>query len=210
MRKLSVVFLFLLAQAFVFAGVKGQEKISVFEIPLKYISFQLLTDPKCPLQLSNPRVLGYKNGNLDYYTISNNSDKSVKSFRIKAFSAFVNPSEEHTPNAMATDELSFVPYESFSTLPNENKFEIAEFSEKQAVEFGLSERCKRIWIVIVTKVELYDGTVYDATSKYFRIIKYIERIENEEFEADDETTKLAAEEKEAKLRIFINENVQKN
>jgi hypothetical protein len=62
----------------------------------------------------------------------------------------------------------------------------------------------------VTKVELYDGTVYDATSKYFRIIKYIERIENEEFEADDETTKLAAEEKEAKLRIFINENVQKN
>ncbi len=211
MKKLFVLFLLLLAQIFVPERIQGQEKERVFEIPLKYVSFMLLNDPKCPIQLSNPRVLGDKDGDLDYYyTISNNSDKSVKSFQIKAFDAFVNPSHEATPNATATDEYSFLPYENFSTLADENKFEIVAFDEKRAVEFRLSEHRKRIWIVIVTKVELYDGTTYDATSKYSHITKFIEQIQNEEFEAEDEAPKLTAEEKETKLRNFIIEKVQKD
>lgn len=211
MKKLFVVFLLLLAQVFVPEHIQGQEKERVFEVPLKYVSFMLLNDPKCPLQLNNPRVLGYKSGNLDYYyTISNNSDKSVKSFQIKEFDAFVNPSYEAMPNATATDEFSFLPYESFSTLGDENKFEIAELDEKRAAEFRLSENRKRIWVVLVTKVELYDGKTYDATSKYSRIKKFIEQIEDEEFEADDEAPKLTAEEKDTRLRNFITEKVQKD
>lgn len=204
------LFIFLLLSLLLFQ-VKGQEENRVFEVPLKFVSFLLLNDPKCPLQLSNPRVFRYKSGNLGYYyTVFNNSDKAVKSFRTKEFSAFVNPSSEHTPNVTATDEFSFLPFESFSTLQNENKLKITELDEKKAAEFGLSENRKRIWIVIVTKVELYDGTVYDATSKYSRVQKFIEQIETEENEADELVPKLTVNEKEEKLSRFIIENVQQN
>jgi hypothetical protein len=134
----------------------------------------------------------------------------VKSFQIKAFDAFVNPSHEYTLNPTATDEYSFLPQESFSTLSDEDKLEIVELDEKRAAEFGLSEQRKRIQIVIITKVELYDGTTYDATSKYSLITKFIEQMQNEEYEAEDEAPKLTAEEKEIKLRNFITEKVQKN
>jgi hypothetical protein len=189
---------------------KGQEKERVFEVPLKYVSFQLLNDPKCPLQLSNPKVIRYKSGNIDYYyTITNNSLKSVKSFQVKAFDAFVNPSHEYTLNPTANDEYSFLPQESFSTLSDQDKLEIIELDEKRVAEFGLSEKRKRVRIVIVTKVELYDGTKYDATSKYSRIKKFVEQIENEEYEAEDDAPKSSAEEKETKLRNFITEEIQK-
>lgn len=211
MKKFSVLFLLLVLQAFSFVQVKAQEKKRAFEVPSKYVSFLLLNDPKCPLQLSNPRVLAYNSRDLDfYYTILNSSDKSVKSFQIKEFDAFVNPSYEATPNSTATDEFSFLPYESFSTLRDENKFEITALDEKRAAEFKLSENRRRTYVVIVTKVELYDGTTYDATQTYSQIKKFTEQIETEELLADDEAPKLTMEEKQTKLHNFIIEKVQKN
>ena len=210
MKNLSLLFLLLLAQLVVTSQTEAQEKEHVFEVPLKYISFLLLNDSKSPLQLNSPRVLADEKGNLDYfYTISNSSDKSVKSFKIYGFDAFTNPSYEAAPEGKATDEFSFFPYESFSIL-NENKFEITEFTDKLAAKFKLSENHKRIWIVVVTKVELNDGTTYDATSKYTAIKKFIDQIQNEDYEAEDnDTPRLTAEEKETKLRNFIAEKVQK-
>ena len=207
MKKLSL--LFLLVQLLAASQIKAQEKERVYEVPLKYVSFLLLNNPKSPLQLSNPRVLADENGNLDYfYTISNQSDKSVKSFKVYGFDAFVNPSYQAAPEGTATDEFSFLPYESFSIL-NENKFEITELNDKLATKFKLSEKRKRIWIVVVTKVELYDGTTYDATSKYTAIKKFIDQIPNEDYEAEDNGTPLlTAEEKEMKLRNFITQKIQ--
>lgn len=210
MKKSSLLFLLLLAQLFVTSQIKAQEKERVFEVPLKYVSFLLLNDTKSPLQLSNPRVLADKKGNFDYfYTISNHSDKSVKSFKIYGFDAFVNPSYQAAPEGTATDEFSFLPYDSFSIL-NENKFEITELTDKSATEFKLSENRRRIWIVVVTKVELFDGTVYDATSIYTAIKKFVNQIQKEEYDTEDTgIPKLTAEEKETKLRNFIAEKIQK-
>lgn len=210
MKNLSLLFLLLSVQLFITSQTKAQEKERVFEVPLKYVSFLLLNDSKSPIQLSNPKVLADEKGNLDwFYTISNNTDKSIKSFKIYGFDAFVNPSYEAAPEGKATDELSFLPYESFSIL-NENKFGISELTDKLAEKFKLSENRKRIWIVIVTKVELFDGTTYDAKAKYTDIKKFIDQMQNEDYEAEDNgTQRLTAEEKETKLRNFIAEKVQK-
>lgn len=209
MKNLFLLFLLLLAQLVVTLQTKAQEKERVYEVPLKYISFLLLNDPKCPLQLSNPRVLADEDGHLDFfYTISNSSDKSVKSFKIYGFDAFVNPSYGAAPEGTVTDEFSFLPYGNFSIL-NENKYEISELTDKLATKFKLSENRKRIWVVIVTKVELYDGTTYDAKSKYTAIKKFIDQIVNEDYEAEDtDAPRLTAEEKEIRLRNFIAEKVQ--
>jgi hypothetical protein len=210
MKNLSLLFLLLLAQLFITSQTKAQEKERVFDVPLKYVSFMLLSDSKSPIQLSNPKVLADEKGNLDwFYTISNNTDKSVKSFKIYGFDAFVNPSYEAAPEGTAIDEFSFLPYESFSIL-NENKYEISELTDKLAEKFKLSENRKRIWIVIVTKVEFFDGTTYDAKAKYTDIKKFIDQMQNEDYEAEDNgTQRLTAEEKETKLKNFIAEKIQK-
>lgn len=210
MKSISLLFLLLMTQLFITSQTKAQEKERVFEVPLKYVSFLLLNDSKSPIQLSNPRVLSDADGDLDwFYTISNNSDKSVKSFKIYGFDAFVNPSYEAAPEGTANDEFSFLPYVSFSTL-DENKFEISELTDKLATKFKLSENRKRIWIVVVTQVELFDGTTYEATSKYNAIKKFIDQIEIEDYMAEDNgTPRLSAEEKETRLQTFISENVQK-
>jgi hypothetical protein len=198
MKNLSLLFLLLLAQLFITSQTKAQEKERVFDVPLKYVSFMLLSDSKSPIQLSNPKVLADEKGNLDwFYTISNNTDKSVKSFKIYGFDAFVNPSYEAAPEGTAIDEFSFLPYESFSIL-NENKYEISELTDKLAEKFQLSENRKRIWIVIVTK------------AKYTDIKKFIDQMQNEDYEAEDNgTQRLTAEEKETKLKNFIAEKIQK-
>jgi len=209
MKKLFLLFLLLLAQSFMASQIKAQEKERMFEVPLKYVSFLLLNDTKSPIQLSKPRVLADEKGNLDYfYTISNNSNKSIKSFKIHGFDAFLNPAYEAAPEGTATDEFSFLPYQGFSIL-NENKFEISELTDKLTAKFKLSENHKRIWIVIVTKVELLDGTIYEATSKYTAIKKFIDQIVNEDYEAqDNDTPRLTTEEKETRLRNFIAEKIQ--
>jgi hypothetical protein len=211
MNKLLMLFLLLLAQAFIPVYIYAQEKESVFEIPLKYISFMLLNDPKCPIQLSKPRAIADKDGDLHYYlTMTNNSPQILKSFEIKEFDAFVNPSYEYTPNASANGGFSLLPDESFAFTFDNTRFDITDLDEKRAAEIGLSERNKKIWIALVTKVESYDGTTYDATSKYSRIKKFIDQIQNEAYEAedDDEAPKLTYEEKETKLRNFITETMQ--
>jgi hypothetical protein len=210
MKNLCLLLLLLLVHLIETSQTKAQEKERVFEVPSKYVSFLLLNDSKSPIQLSDPRAFADEDGHLDFfYTISNNSDKSVKSFKIYGFDAFVNPSHEAAPEGKATDEFSFLPYENFSIL-NENKFEISELTDNLATKFKLSENRKRIWIVIVTKVELSDGTFYDAKAKYTAIKKFIDQIVNEDYEAEDNgTPRLTAEEKETKLRNFIAEKVQR-
>jgi len=211
MNKLFLLFFLVLTQAFIPISINAQEKERVFEVPLKYVSFMLLNDRKCPIQLSNPRAIADKDGDLHYYlTITNNSPQLLKSFEIKEFDAFVNPSHEYTPNAAAKDGSSLLPYESFPLNIDETRFDVTDLDEKRAAEFGLSESNKKIWIALVTKVELFDGTTYDATSKYSRIKKFIDQIQNEEREAedDDKAPKLTSKEKETKLRNFITETMQ--
>ncbi len=67
----------------------------------------------------------------------------MKSFQVKAFDAFVNPSHEYTLNPTANDEYSFLPQESFSTLSDQDKLEIIELDEKRVAEFGLSEKTQK-------------------------------------------------------------------
>jgi len=215
MKHVTRLLLFLLTLGLVYEsslGQEKQEKEEYLEVPLKYVTFLLINDTGCPLQLTSPRVLATKKGHLNFfYTASNNSDSSVKSFQIEEFDAFVNPSYAASPNGKATDESSLVPYDSFSTLGDETRIKIVPLDEKRAAEFKLSEEQKRIWLVLVTKVESYDGTSYDATSKFAAIRKFIDQIQDEEDLEDEEAPKppLTGKEKEQRLREFITDQMKK-
>ena len=77
----------------------AQERPRVYSVPLKYFSFWLLNNSNCPIKLSDPKVYAEVDGSLHYsYTLSNTTDKSIKSFQIEEFDAFQNPSYGATPN----------------------------------------------------------------------------------------------------------------
>ncbi|HEX6126462.1 MAG TPA: hypothetical protein VFZ23_13890 [Pyrinomonadaceae bacterium] len=201
----ALVFLFL-ASAFVPGVVDAQDKADYFDVPLKYVNFLLLNDENSPLQLSDGVVLATEKGHLNYfYTISNFSNSAVKSFKIEEFDAFVNPSYAASPNGTANDELSFVAYESFSTLDEAKKsrMKIVHLDEEGAKKFKLSEEQKRVWIVLVTKVELYDGTTYDATARFRAIKEFVDQIKHSEYELEDDAPRIPFSEKEGRLHEFI-------
>jgi len=151
-----------------------------YEVPLKYVSFSLLNDDRCPIQLADKRVVASKIGSLDFlYTMSNAGHASVKSFEIQKFSVFENPSYTASPHGKADDETAFPPYETIFSANHED-LKAAELSKQQVAEFRLDESRKRLWVVLVTKVELWDGTKYDATSKYEKIKEFIETVNQEE------------------------------
>ena len=187
----------------------AQEKEELFEVPLKYVSFFLLNDAKCPLQLTYPRVFATDTGHIEYYySISNSRDVSVKSFKVEGFDVFENPSYTASPFGTAQDELAFVPYEILSIL-DESRVTISPLSKDRVTSFKLSEDRKKIWIALVTKVTMYDGSVYDATSKFSAIKKFIDGIEYEDdLAAEDDAPKLPFAEKEKRLRDFLSEVMQ--
>ena len=188
----------------------AQERPRVYSVPLKYFSFWLLNKDDCPLKLSDPKVYAELDGTLHYsFTISNTTNKSIKSFRIEAFDAFQNPSYGSTPNLKPTDEFAFVPYDVFKLI-DENLLDVVPWDPTMATKFKLSEDRKRFRISIVTKVEVYKGKAYDATPTYKRIEKFISTTEDRSYDWENEKVLLTFDEKSEILRKFLVDKIQKN
>lgn len=201
MKKVIVFLLFL--QAMMFVRVEGQEKKRVYEIPAKYVSLLLVSDPKCPLQLESPRFLDYEKGTFEFvFTISNRTDKSVKNFQIKELSWFGNAA--YSKNITSKDEFALLPYERISTLPDNQELEFGDFKEDLVEKLGLRENPKQLWIILVSKVELSDGTIYDITSKYNEIEKAVGELNVNSKMSLSETNN-----KEKALQIIIKEIINK-
>lgn len=175
MKKSRIISLLFLLQLILMQQIYSQERTRVYEVPTKYVSLMLINDQKCPLQLDNPRFVNYEKGDFQkVYTILNRTNKSVKTFQIKELTWFGN--QEYTKNVKAEDDFSLLPHESFSTLNNENELKFIDFDEGLVTKLRLSDHPKNIWIILVTKAELSDGTIYDITSKYETIEKYVQNL----------------------------------
>ncbi len=196
MKKISLIILLYLTFT---TPTFSQEKVKAVEIPSKYISLLLVADPSCPIKLDNPKVIKYKKGGIEkVFNISNFSKNSVLSFQIKQMSWFGN--EELIMNPKATNENSFLPYESFSTLTNENEIQILNFEDKYAEKFRLTESAKNIWIVMVTEIKFLDGTTYNAKEKYESIENFVNNLKVTRKMSSSETIR-----KEMELNNFISQ-----
>jgi len=160
------------------ANVSAQDRKRVYEVPEKHVSLLLVRDPNCPIQLSDPRFLKYEKGTFEkVYSVTNASGKAVIRFQIKELSWLGG--QENTINSTLVEGQTFLPDETFSTLSNEDQLEFLAFDEKVLQDPYFRQRAKDIWIVIVTKVEMVDGGVYDVSSKYEEIKKFIEELGGE-------------------------------
>ncbi len=211
MKKLLVLLLMLLTQILVPTHIKGQEKERVFEVPLTYVSYLLLNDPKCPIQLSDPRVIAFRDDNYKYYfTATNSSNKPVKNYKIKSFDAFVDPLESFDGTDSIGD-TKVLPGKSILSFPDEDYenrygFEVARPDTKRIAVFESSGFRRKTRVVMVTSVGFFDGVDYNATAKYKSLENFVEQMEKEE--AMPQSSQLTMKEKETRIRDFMIQQFQ--
>jgi hypothetical protein len=85
--------------------------------------------------------------------------------------------QEITRTSTLAKGSTFAPGESVWKRTAPELLEVLEFDENVFRRRFSSSRPKDIWIVMVTKVELSDGSVYDVSAKYRAIEKFVEQID---------------------------------
>lgn len=176
MKHLTTFFLIILFNGVAVFNIQGQEKIQGFEVPTKYVSLLLVPDPKCPLQMSGPtKVLGYTNSGFSFgYNLQNKSNANIESFLVEELSWFGGQGYSH-PSEVNKNKI-FAPLMTNWTLTDEDTAELIPFDEKKAAQSGIFYTSNKIWIVMVVKVKLSDGTTYDVSQKFELLNKFIDTL----------------------------------
>ena len=94
--------------------------------------------------------------------------------------------------------MALISLMTISTMFEEEIPRLVPYSKTLGKESGLSNTSNRIWIVMVVKVELSDGTTYDASKNFDRLKKFIDGSELREARTPDELDVA-----EKKLRAFV-------
>jgi hypothetical protein len=166
-----------------------------FEVPDSYVKILLVNDPNCPIQLSEPtKIIGFDDGSISRgYNMQNVSNSVIKKFNIVNFSWL-----PQTSYRGIFDNENFLPGMVYKSLTSDEELNLRKFNEKDALTLKLSDKVFDIWIVMVTKVTLADGTEYDAALNYEEIEDFTKGLEL--------SNKMSPEEinlQEKKLRSFI-------
>lgn len=173
-----------------------------FEVPSKYVSVLLVPDLNCPVKLSGPaKVIGWSYGGLSLdFNLQNVSAHNIESFTIKETN-WLGSNGYDIPYKMK-ENMFFVPLMSMSARHGDDKDSLAPFEEKRAGEILYTKN--RIWIAMVTKVRLSDGTTYDASKEYQELENFIDK-QREEFES----ATINLDQRERNLREFVEKLMSK-
>jgi hypothetical protein len=185
-------------QVIIASPVAAQSSDSRFEVPSSYVSSIFVDDPGCPLLLGGPkRVIGYSNGALSFgYSLTNRSKANVETFTVREIDWFGNRMYDH-PSTIREGRLFSAGISDY-TLGDKDVADLDPFNESLASKYGIINGPNRVWIIMVVKVKLSDGTVYDVLHKYDKLNDFINQpfpksgMSNAEFD-----------EREAKLRAFV-------
>jgi hypothetical protein len=160
---------------FFIGEIQGQEKLKGFEIPSAYIKILLVVDPTCPIQLQGPtKVIGYDNGDvLLGYKMQNVSNTEVEKFSIMTFSWFGNS----IYRVNFDRKEFFLPQLTYSSLNPDEEYNLSDFNKGKLKNFKFIEKIQDVRIVMITKVTLANGKIYDATSKYKEIEKFVDELD---------------------------------
>jgi hypothetical protein len=83
--------------------------------------------------------------------------------------------EGHSSDLESTN-LVFGPGMSEWSLPYVSNLNLQPFDDRRAKELGFPKLMDRIWIAMVVKAEMSDGTIYDATAKFKELEEFVEKL----------------------------------
>ena len=185
------------------ALVHAQEKSTVYELKDKQGSVRLLNDPKSPIRLEGPkRMLRWKNGAVDLdYKIVNISKGNILKFEIRETNWFGNMEKVSEPTLTkgTFSPTIFIP----GFIYDKNEVETIPLDLSRAEQLGLSKPADSVWMVTVPKVKFTDGRIFDSTSKYDRLKKFLEDLDNEAWDLEESGKKVDRVQYESKIRAFI-------
>jgi len=185
------------------ALVHAQEKSTVYELKDKQGSVWLLNDPNSPIRLEGPkRMLRWKNGAVDLdYKIVNISKGNILKFEIRETNWFGNMEKVSEPTLTkgTFSPTIFIP----GFIYDKNEVETIPLDLSRAEQLGLSKPADSVWMVTVPKVKFTDGRIFDSTSKYDRLKKFLEDLDNEAWDLEESGKKVDRVQYESKIRAFI-------
>lgn len=152
-----------------------ENDVVAIEVPLEKVSLLFVNDPSCPLQISGPaRVVGYSNGGLSFgYSQTNKSNANIESFLVEEVNWFGNRGYS-SPSTVNESQL-FAPGMTDYTIPDEERARIRPFNESLAQKSGILNIPNKIWIVMIVKVKLSDGSTYDVSQKFKSLSDFVEK-----------------------------------
>jgi hypothetical protein len=124
------------------------------------------------LRLSGPTgVIGFDNGAvLPTFRFQNVSDRNIESVEIRETDWF--GSHGYDIPCTVNEGQVFTPWMSGAMVRDE--YDLISLTASQAEKYGFTYPRNRIWIVMVVKVTLSDGTIYDASDKYATLEKFFD------------------------------------
>ena len=157
----------------------AQSRAKRYEIKPELTSVLLVRDPNCPLQLLQPSpVFGYETGAvLAEYNLQNTSDADVESFEQYQINWLNNETRTARFDLRREDGWVLAPMMTFSSLADSEPFDLVEVNKKTADRLGFSSGRNRILILMIVKVKLSDGRIYDASKQLKKLEKFLDAIE---------------------------------
>ena len=178
----------------------GQESAIGYRIPPSLVAHIIISDPSCPIKITDASYIGFSGGSSqNVYTIHNPFSQTVKSFEIIELNWFGSPF--FTKRTTSLDNVTLLPNESVSTL--KDNIVILDLTEKSPLNLetlGMGNGSRTIWILMVTRVELSNGRVYDRSNAFRSLQEFIDGLNFSEKPSDREFVQ-----KEAALREFVAE-----
>lgn len=150
----------------------AQDNMQASEVPTNLMSVLVVPDAKCPLQATSPKALGFSNGSFEFgYTLENKSKSSVEFISIQGWNWLGSSGFETVIDLYG--KKPFRGGTSRSPIWLENSLGLVPFDQNKALQTIVSQTKNKLWIVMIVKVKLSDGTVYDASEKYEQLNNYI-------------------------------------
>ena len=174
-RTIQISLLILAFSLLAFA--QGQAKR--YEIKPQLTSVLLVRDPNCPLQLLEPSpVFGYETGAVvAEYTLQNISGADVESFEQYQINWLNSEGRTARFDVRRENQWVLAPMMTFSSLGDSKPFDLLEVNKRTADRLGFSRLHNRILILMIVKVKLADGKIYDASNHLKELEKFLDAID---------------------------------
>lgn len=151
----------------------AQNKRQAYEVPSNLISVMMVPDSKCPVKATGPyKVFAYSNDEFEFgYSLINKSNVNVETISIQGWNWMGSNGFE--TSIEATVRQPFLGGTSRYSIWPENSMNLLPFHQNKDLQAQVSLTKNKLWIMMIIRVKLSDGTVYDVGSKYEQLDKFI-------------------------------------
>jgi hypothetical protein len=163
---ISLSWLVVLISALQFLGWQNikKEKEPCFVVPSEDVLAVIANQPDCPIEFVTAYSVGFlDSGARDVYQLRNRATKPIRAYTI----AIVNSEGTDSKSSVMINDPDhyFLPGEIRPSLQDLD-LKIIALTDQLSEKYHLNGKMKAIRVFIVVRVEMTDGSTYDAASKY--------------------------------------------